>query len=318
MTAYPRASDDDWPRTVAVFQRRGDEEARLVGKLERVTASDIERDASLRASVFHVYTEVFGGDEWREWAYCTRPGCGGTYSRADYEALSPAGYCACGWHEPLVPYHSEASVTAKLRAELADPPRSRCYIRRRQPDMADAFVWGYIAPVDDVADLLAAEQDYGMRERLRASMVEMLDACDVPLPPGLPPTVYYQSEIGVASASRSMTMVRSLFHRVCQFADDRGIPVVVTRTSRTSAAHDLLLGLGMRVISGYQKSPAANTNTYNAPVNVSGKHIWTQADIQAERVVFAAPVRDLLRIFYRDSDRRLALHIARHLRRGRR
>ncbi len=288
------------PRVVATFQLRGGEESRLIGLLRRVTYADLERDAVLRQGLVTAYRAVFGGEEWREWARCVRLGCGRQYSRQECEALDPPDRCVCGWSEPLAAFHTAEQVLARLRSELGDPAASCCYVRPGRDGAVDGFMWGYDADVDRLAvALLSGEQVAPGQSALRGQLRDLVAQVEGGEPAG---PVYYQSELGVAEGVRSLSLVRGLFTRVLQCASARGARVVVTRTSTRSSAYRLLLGIGMRVLYTY---PPCDGGAAGVP-----------ADGAERRIVLGGDIRQILSIFCGESDRRLAVRIARELRRG--
>lgn len=294
--------DGTWQYTVAVFQHRRGDESRLSGVLLRLTGAQIKGSAPLRQAVSAAYREIFGGEEWREWVRCTRPGCDHHYSRREADALADER-CVCGWPHPLVPFHTADSIHAKLQEEMADDTLSRCYVRMGKANDVTAFIWGYITSVDDVAATLASQGDEFTFERLRNEMLALIEAADGG---DQAPYVYYQSEIGSLESVRSLSLARALFYRVCRFAYDSGVRVIVTRTTRQSSAYPLLAGIGMKTLYDY----ATPTRPSDA-TDVAGVRGNSTDD---QRIVLGGDVRQLVEMICSDSDRRIALRVARHLR----
>lgn len=301
------AGSERWALTT--YENCGREESALTGDVHQLTLADIERP-DVFTSMVEIYQEVFSGDDWHEWMRCTRPGCGRQYSRREVDEVLVGGRCLCGASESLVHFHSPAEINAKMRAELADPERSRCYVRTSEGNAVDGFIWGYIAPKEAIAHELTRQLGAGAIDALDAEMSDLLKSYSTVAGDA---RVYYQSEIGVAERTRSLSLFRWLCRRVLEFADDQQVAVVVTRTSRASSAYPLLLGIGMRTILQYDDSGSLSGDGA-APADASGAAERPERD---QRVVLGGSVRDIMQVFSRESDRRLALRIARNMPRQR-
>lgn len=148
----------DWTWSIACYQLRPGDSSRLAGALTRVTRTRLATDTALQEGIVAAYREVFGGPEWREWARCTRPGCGRRYSHAEYMRLQPPGTCLCDWSEPLVPFYDSSDILAKLAGELGDDARSRCYVKSVQSDAAsEGLEWLVAHPFSDSAGVPAPD-----------------------------------------------------------------------------------------------------------------------------------------------------------------
>ncbi len=294
--------DGVWQHTVSVFQRRRGDESRLSGVLRRITGAQVRGSKPLQQALSTAYREIFGGDEWREWVRCTRPGCGKHYSRREAEAL-PEERCLCGWPHALEPYYTADSIHAKLRAELADDSSSRCYVRMGEANDVTAFIWGYITSAEDVTETLAPVGDALAFGRLHGEILALIEAAGGT---GQAPDIYYQSEIGSLEAVRSLSLARALFYRVCRFAYDSGVYVMVTRTTRQSSAFPLLAGIGMKTLYDYATASYSSDAT-DMPVDSSHS-------TDDQRIVLGGDVRQILHMICTESDRRIALRVARYLR----
>lgn len=294
--------DGVWQYTVAVFQRRRGDESRLSGVLRRLTGAQIAGSLPLRQAMSAAYREIFGGEEWREWVRCTRPGCDHHYSRREADALVDER-CVCGWPHPLVPFYTTDSIHAKLQEELANDSLSRCYVRMGKASDVTAFIWGYITSVDDVAATLASEGDEVTFQHIRDETLALIEEAGGS---DQAPYIYYQSEIGSVESVRSLSLARALFYRVCRFAYDSGVGVLVTRTTRQSSAYPLLAGIGMKTLYDYASPVCSSDGT-----DIGAGRGQSTDD---QRIVLGGGVRQLLQMICSESDRRIALRVARHLR----
>jgi hypothetical protein len=299
-------AEDTWPRIIATFQQRPSDEIKHTGILRRATAGDLQRHASLRQGLIATYRDVFGGDEWREWVRCTRPGCGRHYSQQDMRTLTPPDRCVCGWHEPLVPFHTAASVLAKVRQELADDDMSSCYLRVSGDERVEAFGWGYISSVERLLPMLTPAGQRPAHEALRTSFDAWLAGMNTTAERA---AVYYHSELGVLEHSRSLSLGCELFRRGLQFAYDRGVRAVMARSSPLTNASPICFGLGMQVLYRYDRPHDACLDT---------RDIYPTVDRPTDdnRVILGGDVRQLLEVFAGESDRRLALRVGHRLREG--
>lgn len=298
--------EDTWPRIIATFQKRPPDEVKHTGILRRTTAGDLQRHASLRQGLVTTYRDVFGGDEWREWVRCTRPGCGRHYSQREARAFTPPERCVCGWDEPLVPFHTAASVLTKVRQELADDETSCCYLRVARDERVEAFGWGYIASIEHLLAMLAPTDQRAMQATLRTSFGAWLAGMNTTAEHA---AVYYHSELGVLEHTRSLSLGCELFRRGLQFASDRGVGAVMLRTSPLTNAAPICFGLGMQVLYRYDRP--------HDPC-LDARDIYPTADVPTDdnRVILGGDVRQLLEVFAGESDRRLALRVGHRLRVG--
>lgn len=299
-------AEDTWPRIIATFQQRPSDEVKHTGILRRATSGDLQRHAALRQGLIATYRDVFGGDEWREWVRCTRPGCGRHYSQQDVRALTPPDRCACGWHEPLVPFHTAASVLAKVRQELADDDMSCCYLRVSREERVEAFGWGYISSVEHLLPALAPAGQRAAHDALRMSFDVWLARMGMTAEHA---PVYYHSELGVLEHARSLSLGCELFRRGLQFAYDRGVQAVMLRSSLLTNASPICFGLGMQVLYRYDRPREACLDR---------RDIYPTMAVPTDdnRVILGGDVRQLLEVFARESDRRLALRVGHRLRAG--
>lgn len=298
---------DGWPRALATFQRCGVEETRQIGLLRRVTLRDIECNHRLQRELFTTYRNVFGGEEWREWVRCTRPGCGRYYGKQEVLELQPRGMCECGWHEPLVPFHTLESVLTKLRRELADEVSSCCHVRNDLDGKVEGFSWGYMTTLPKLLDTLLPAPDERARATLSTGLVAWYNErglIDMNAP------IYYHSELGVMEHVRGLALGCAFFHRAMQFAYDQGVETVIIRSSPRTNASPICFGLGMQVLYRYDEP-------YDDGIDKWDVFPAADDDSPDGRIVLAGDVRRLLQVFSKESDRRLAVHIGRRLRMGR-
>jgi hypothetical protein len=299
-------AEDTWPRIIATFQQRPSDEIKHTGILRRATAGDLQHHAGLRQGLIATYRDVFGGDEWREWVRCTRPGCGRHYSQRDVRTLTPPDRCVCGWHESLAPFHTAASVLEKVRRELTDDDMSCCYLRVSREERVEAFGWGYISSVEHLLPALAPQDQRAAHEALRTSFDAWLARMGMTAEHA---AVYYHSELGVLEHARSLSLGCELFRRGLQFAYDRGVRAVMLRTSPLTNAAPICFGLGMQVLYRYDRPRDACLDI---------RDIYPTVDMPTDdnRVILGGDVRQLLEVFARESDRRLALRVGHRLRAG--
>ncbi len=318
--ADPEYIADDWPRTLMIWRRRTPSEAMRSGVVQRIGWAQLAHDYPLQRQLISAYQYIFGGDEWREWVRCARPGCGRHYSRAETVALDPPNRCRCGWREPLVPYHPAQDVLARLYQDLTPSETSCAYFRFGDVDVegvdrgVGGFAWGYLtdpyrlarALLPVLADDHLAEKREDLAHRLNY-LLHRTHRRDNPA------AIYYHADSGVVENTRSLSLTRYLFERSLQFAREQGADVVILRTSLRSPAYRLLTGLGMRPLYWYSGEPRTEpqhtTNQDAGEVEASS--------VIDERVVLWGEVNALLNIFSTHSDFRLAGRIARGLRAAR-
>ncbi len=331
LASDPEQIGDDWPRTLATFQKRGGEEAHLIGSLQRVEWPAVEASVSVQDGIVATYREVFGGDEWHEWVRCTRPGANHHYSQREAALLSPPNQCICGWPRPLQSFHTHETVLEKLHHDLARQPVSCCYLKINQEDAVEGFTWGYLAEADDVAHMLAAGQGGRvcdcLRERIGSLVTDVDGDHSHTAVPSSPATrVFYHSELGVRNSVRSLSLARGLFHRAFQFAYDHGASIVVLRTSMTSPAYDISKGLGMRTLYRYTDASAMSAAELQFSSSADPRHtrhrkaqrsLSSVLEQQADtRVVVGGDLKRMLQFLGGESDRRLVMRML-HAKRGR-
>lgn len=295
--------EDTWSWAFSTYQHCPGDEARLAGNLRSIDLAEAIRPPVL-GDLVTTYRDVFSGDDWDEWMRCASPECDRHYSKRQVSLLPDVERCLCGWPEPLVPFHTAESVTEKLRVELADPDVSCCYIRTSPQTSVAGFIWGYIDSADALVAMLTEGLGKATHDRLHAEVLSLLDEHD---PNSTHAEVYYQSEIGVAEGTRSLSLFRWLCLRAAEFAEDRSRVVTVTRTSRLSSAYPLLLGLGMRVLLAYDSVHSEHDMQLNGDREGTGD----------PRVVLGGSVQQMAKLFATESDRKLALRIARQMPRSR-
>lgn len=334
LASDPEHTGDDWPRTLATFQKRGGEEAHLIGSLQRVEWPAIESHISVQDDIVSTYSEVFGGDEWHEWVRCTRPGANHHYSQREAALLSPPNRCLCGWPRPLQPFHTHDTVLEKLYHDLARQPTSCCYMKMNPDDGVEGFTWGYLAEVDDVAHVLAEGQGGRVCDELRRRIGSLVADVDGDGPHAAESSsprakVFYHSELGVRNSARSLSLARGLFHRAFQFAYDQGASAVVLRTSITSPAYDISKGLEMRTLYRYTEASTMSVGgEQDGPQLPTAdplrtRHRKVQRDLSSileqqpdTRVVVGGDLKRMLQFLGGESDRRLVMRML-HAKRGR-
>lgn len=335
LASDPENIGDDWPRTLATFQKRGDEEAHLIGALQRVDWPAVESNVSRQEHIVATYREVFGGDEWHEWVRCTRPGANHHYSQREAALLSPPDRCLCGWSRPLQPFHTYDTVLEKLHHEIACQSTSCCYMRINSEDAVEGFTWGYLAEVDDVAHMLAGDHGGRACDELRrhiGALVSDVDGNPLHTAESSPrrTRIFYHSELGVRNSARSLSLARGLFHRAFQFGYDQGASVVVLRTSINSPAYDISMGLEMRTLYRYAEATGTSVGSqhdHDGPQQPSttqhNRHRKAQRELSSileqqpdTRVVVGGDLKRMLRHLGGESDRRLVMRML-HAKRGR-
>ena len=343
-----RVIEGDWPRTLTLWRRRSFGDATKGGVARRLTWEPLVTNDRLQELVVSAYQDVFGGEEWGEWVRCARPGANHAYSRAAAAALNPAGYCACGWPEPLVMYHSAEDVLARLYRDLTPATTSAAYFRftsasdatsdaasivqgnvessvkggvpvsldPRQGvarseaiDAVDGFSWGYLTDTYRLTRILRPEEEHAGPTRDHLQR-QLLDLLSQLGARDNPSAIYYHAELGVREGVRSMSLTRVLFERGLRFAVERGARAVVLRTSKRSPVYRLLTGLGMRPIYWYE--PEGETSSAQASEAVPDAALSRSDD----RLLLAGDSQTLLDVFATISDTRLAVRIVRGLRAG--
>ena len=327
----PEYIAEDWPRALMIFQRRTPNEAMRSGVTQRITWAQLAHDRPLQRQLISAYQDVFGGDEWSEWVKCARPGCGRHYSYTETLALTPADRCVCGWHEPLIPFHPDEDVLARLYQDLTPAETSCAYIRFGDVDATSkerrvgGFAWGYLTdPYRLARTLLPVTPDDGAAEtrddllRRFTTLLHRVNRRDNP------PVIYYHAESGVVESTRSLSLTRYLFERSLWFALDQRIDVVILRTSVRSPAFRLLTGLGMRPLYWYAGDQQGRQ--WQETITTKSRHETSASEVTEvteatspvdERVVLWGEVKSLLGIFSSHADFRLAGRIARGLRAAR-
>ncbi|HEU5342824.1 MAG TPA: hypothetical protein VFU60_00630 [Ktedonobacterales bacterium] len=328
----PRIIAEDWPRTLLIWRRRSPSETQRSGVAQRIVWSQLAQDRPLQRRLVTTYQEVFGGEEWREWVRCVRPGCERHYSRAQAQALQPANRCVCGWREPLQPFHRAEDVLARLYRDLTPSDTSCAYIRFGDVAEVSAeaahertvagFAWGYLTDAYRLTRTLlpavAGDDDTSAaRDELAGKLDGLLQQAQRD---DNPPVIYYHAEIGVVDRARSLNLTRYLFERSLRFARAQGADVVILRTSLRSPVFRLLTGLDMRPLYWYADAEqaehlrAARVGAARLAPESADADLESQVD---ERVVLWGDVAALLNIFSTHSDFRLAGRIARGLRAAR-
>jgi hypothetical protein len=320
LIADPEYIADDWPRTLMIWRRRTPSEAMRSGVVQRIGWAQLAHDRPLQRQLISAYQYVFGGDEWREWIKCVRPGCGRYYSRAEAIALDPPNRCRCGWRTPLVPFHPAQDVLARLYQDLTPSETSCAYFRFGDVDVEgversiDGFAWGYLTDPYRLArtllPVLANDHLAEKRDDLAHRLNRLLHRAQRRDNPAV---IYYHADSGVVENTRSLSLTRYLFERSLQFALEQGADVVILRTSLRSPAYRLLTGLGMRPVYWYSGEP--RTAPQQTAHQSAGK--VEASSVIDERVVLWGEVPALLNIFSTHSDFRLAGRIARGLRAAR-
>lgn len=323
----PEYIADDWPRSLLVWRRRSPSEAQRSGVVQRITWEQLAIDRPLQRQLIGAYQYIFGGDEWREWVKCVRPGCGRHYSRAEMLALVPPNRCVCGWNQPLAPYHPAQDVLARLYQDLTPAETSCAYFRFGDADVEgvereiSGFAWGYLTDPYRLARTLLPVRPADQFAERRLSLARALHTLLHRAPRGgrdNPPVIYYHADSGVVEQTRSLSLTRYLFERSLQFALEQGAESVILRTSLRSPAYRLLTGLGMRPVFWYSGEP--RTEPYRAAQPVAPQTRAGEMGVSPEideRVVLWGEVSALLNIFSTHSDFRLAGRIARGLRAAR-
>lgn len=321
----PEYIADDWPRSLLVWRRRSPSEAQRSGVVQRIGWEQLAVDRPLQRQLISAYQYIFGGDEWREWVKCMRPGCGRHYSRAEALALDPPDRCVCGWNQSLAPYHPAQDVLARLYQDLTPAETSCAYFRFGDVDVegmereVGGFAWGYLTDPYRLARTLlpVTPKDQFSEKRLGLARALHTLLHRAPRTGGRdnPPVIYYHADSGVVEQTRSLSLTRYLFERSLQFALEQGAETVILRTSLRSPAYRLLTGLGMRPMFWYSGEPRTEPQRAARPgdAQVRAGAAGASPEID-ERVVLWGEVSALLNIFSTHSDFRLAGRIARGLR----
>jgi hypothetical protein len=293
LAADERKIETDWSWRLSRWQLRPGDSSRLTGQISEITRTDLERNASVRQTLVGCYQEVFGGDEWGEWMRC--PHCYRHYSFAEYEKLTPRGQCICGTDQSLDLYHAPESVLGELQLGLRDRVRSRLYVRGGPADDILAFIWGTLVTAEQIARDLVQYHGGVEQFRLRSALGALLEAQGNYDPSALILHICY---LGAVKEARSLSLVRSLFSRMCQFAVDSRVDVVAVATIPTVNTYTLLRGIGMDIVYPYPSLPPQKRTSR---LDESG-------------VVLGGAARSLL-AQVACSETRLALHIGRSTRR---
>lgn len=291
LVADERVIEADWTWGVTRWQFRPGDSSRLTGQIHAVTHADLDQYPELRPSIVSCYQEAFGGDEWHEWMRC--PECYRYYSSSEYDALRPAAHCVCGTSRPLEPYHKPQAILAELYEDLADSANSRLYVRTGSEDSVDAFIWGSLITAEQAASQLFLHYGADEQKRLQWALTDLLHRQGMYDPSA---RIFYMAYLGAREQFRSLSLVRSLFTRLCQFAVDRGVEVVIGATIPSVNTYTLLCGIGMEPVYSYPKPPS---RTQNSRLDETG-------------VIIAGTARSMLSKVS-CSERRLALHIGRSI-----
>ena len=295
LAADERVVETDWSWSVTRWQLRPGDSSRLAGQFCEITRADMERRASLKHAVVSCFRETFGGDEWGEWMKCAD--CHRHYSCSEYNALAPSGQCLCGTSRPLDCYHKPHEVLAELYTDLTDSTNSRLYVREGPVGNVDAFIWGSLITTQQASSHLLSHYGAQKQKRLQGTLDSLLQRQGIYDPSTL---IFYMAYLGVLEQVRSLSLVRALFTRICQFAVDRGVELVIGATIPTVNTYTLLCGIGMEPVYTY---PARPSQARISRLDESG-------------VVLGGNARSLLSQVS-CSERRLALHIGRSIRQGR-
>ncbi|HEX8995412.1 MAG TPA: hypothetical protein VF812_05240 [Ktedonobacterales bacterium] len=327
LVADPEYIADDWPRAMMIWRKRTPSEALRSGVAQRVSWAQLAQDHPLQRQLISSYQTVFGGDEWSEWLKCARPGCGRHYSLSESLALDRQGYCSCGWHEPLTPFHPAEDVLARLYRDLMPAETSCAYFRFGDMDAAtaersvDAFAWGYLTDPYRLSRTLipVLPEDRGAeaRDDLLRRLTALLHRAQRRDNPAV---IYYHADSGVVEDTRSLSLTRYLFERSLRFALEQGAHTVILRTSLRSPAFMLLVGLGMRPLFWYGGDEFAEqrrSERARADAPKPGRIVAESNPEVDERVVLWGEASALIGIFSTHSDFRLAGRIARGLRTAR-
>jgi hypothetical protein len=292
LAADQRRIEADWSWSLTRWQLRPGDSSRLTGKLREITLDDLERQVSLRQALVTCYRETFGGDEWREWMRCIA--CGRHFSRGEYESLLPPDQCVCGAEQSLSLFYSTQDVLAEILLHLRDAPNSRLYVRMGPPNRIEAFAWGSVARPKRVVSRLLPHVDEVEQGRLQEALTEAQHRIGIEDPAE---PILHLAYVGALEHVRSLSLLRSLFARMCQFALDRGAKVIVAETITPIPAYTLLAGLGMETVFAYPHLPL---NAQSSRLDESG-------------VILLGSTCSLLAQVSHISERRLALHLARSI-----
>ncbi|HLZ21749.1 MAG TPA: hypothetical protein VKQ30_06475 [Ktedonobacterales bacterium] len=345
LAADTRRIETDWSWRILRWQHRPGDFGRLPGTLVRVRRSDLDTRHGLRQAVVASYREVFGGDEWGEWMWCSV--CPRQYSRREYEELDPADQCVCGAERSLEVMHPPEHVLAEVRRDLADSDRSRLYVCIGQSREVEAFIWGYITTARRIAEILLPRQGEDERQLFIQRLLDRLARLGVANPESAP--IYHQAYIGSVKQVRSFSLPRALFARMCQFALDQDVRLAVTATIPSVNAYALLRGIGMDVVYTYPPlSPESRLRDRQAergfeiteaPPNVpapaisqpseaattphdghdsdDGDVVMPYSRLDESGVIVAGSVHDVLSLLMSKSDRGLAKAVGVFLRQQR-
>jgi hypothetical protein len=291
LVADERVIEADWTWGLTCWQRRPGDSSRLTGQIHAITPADLEQRPLLQQSLVSCYREAFGGDEWCEWMRCRE--CYRFYSASEYNALRPSAECLCGTSRSFEVYHKPEAILGELYRDLADDTNSRLYVRSGSGDQIDAFIWGSLITAEQAASRLLLHFGVDEQNKLRCLLTNLLHRQGIYDPSALILNIAY---VGALAQYRSLSLVRSLFTRVCQFAVDRGVDLVIGATIPTVNPYTLLCGIGMEPVYTYPK-PLSQTQT---------------SRLDEEGVIIAGTARSMLSKVS-CSERRLALHIGRSI-----
>jgi hypothetical protein len=312
LAADERKIETDWSWSLTRWQMRPGASSQLGGRLSLVTMKDVERDSTVRDTLFSCYLEAFGDGEWGEWMYCVS--CERRYSRSEYAALSVQDQCVCGAPRPLVAYHTLEFVLADMRHDLATPENSHLYVRLGAANQVDAYIWGSLSTAEEIAFDLLPRQGSIEQRKLRRILAHQLEKFGISDPSAL---IYHQESIGVLEAVRNLSLVRALFTRMCQFALDRGSEYVVAATIPTVNSYKLLRSIGMEVIYTY---PSTENTIPVLPIELReeifqgrGRSMLLRSALDDSGVILGGSVRSLLKNMSYQSDRTLVAQTLRYM-----
>jgi hypothetical protein len=205
--------------------------------------------------------------------------------------LRPFARCLCGSSRPLEPYHKPKVILSELYRDLADSTTSRLYVRNGSEENVDAFIWGSLITAEQAASQLFLHYGEDEQKKLQGTLTNLLHRQGMYDPSAL---IFYMAYLGAVEQFRSLSLVRSLFTRLCQFAVDAGVEVVIGATIPTVNTYTLLCGIGMEPVHPY---PNPLPQTQISRLDQAG-------------VIIAGTARSML-AKVSCSERRLALHIGR-------
>jgi hypothetical protein len=178
----------------------------------------------------------------------------------------------------------------------------------------DAFVWGSLRTAKQIACDLLPHQGMFEQKRLQRILARQLEQLGMTDPSAL---IYHQEFIGALEAVRNLSLVRSLFARMCQFALDHRIEYVVTATIPTVNAYTLLRSIGMEVVYSY---PLLEASAQIVPIEQreeimlgNGMTTSLRSALDEAGVILGGSVHTLLKQLSLQSDRTLFSQILRYM-----